>query len=137
MLSNETKGAWLASASQVIAWFVSIALGLIDMLAVREAILSLLSWARVIQTEAYHRSGGLGQDIFGGFGLTAIDTVMLLILGLVTVAAIIGIETYFRKGRAKGLLYKRIVKVFLIEIAIFVGAVVIQQIVGMILSASA
>lgn len=136
MLQNETNSGWVATLSHYGAWLVTSLIALIDMLAIREAFLALLSWFSVVHTAAYHRSGGVGQDIFTQFGISAADNVLLLFLGLGVVAAVIYVENYFRKGRPKGLLYKRIGKVFLIEIAIIVVAILIRQGVSLILASS-
>lgn len=136
MVQNDSQGGWLASLSHYGAWFVGSLLALVDMLAVREAILALLSWYSVAEQSAYHQRGGVGQDIFTQFGISAADNVVLLVLGCGVVATVVIIEAYFRKGRAKGLLYKRIGKVLLIEVLIIVVAIVIRQGVSMILSAS-
>lgn len=135
MLYNESKGGWLATVSQYAAWLVTSIIAIIDMLAIREAVLALLAWFRVVETAAYHQAGGVGEDIFTGFGISAADNVLLLILGCAVVAVVILVENYFRKGRPLGLLYKRIGKVFLIEIAIILGAILIRQGVSMILAA--
>ncbi len=133
MITDETKGGWLASLAQFVAWIVTALVTLIDMLAAREAILSILAVFSVLETQAYHRGGGVGQDLITQFGLTAFDNVMLLLMGLGAIVATIWIEYYYRKGRPKGLLYRRIAKVALIEVAIVVVAIVIRFGMGLIL----
>lgn len=117
------------------AWALAAAGSLIDMLGIREAILSILALLRLINRDIYHSKGGVGEDIVTNFGFAAIDNVMLLILGIATVGVVIWIEYYFRKGRAKGLLYKRIGKVLLVQAAIFVGVIIIRQIMAMLIQA--
>jgi hypothetical protein len=135
MENNESKGeGFLASISYFGAWMITAAGAVIDLLAIREAIVALLAIFRVVSLEAYHRAGNIGQDIFTGFGITAFDNVMLLILGCAAIVFIIWVEYYFRKGRPLGLLYKRIAKVAIIEIAVIVLAVIIATGAGLIIS---
>ena len=44
---------------------------------------------------------------------------MILVLGCAALVFVILIEAYYRKGRALGLLWKRVAKVAIIEVAIF------------------
>ncbi len=134
MVYDETRGGWPATLALYAAWLVTALGSVIDALAIREAVLAILSWYRVLETAAYHRAGGVGEDIFTGFGLTAVDDVILFFLGCGAVAATVGIEYYYRKGRPKGLLYKRIGKVLGIEIAIIIVAVVVRMLVSSILA---
>jgi hypothetical protein len=131
---NESKGGLLATISLYVAWLIAAVGTVVDAIAFREALLSLLSIFRVVSTEAYHRNGGLGEDIFTGFGISALDNVMLLVLGCAAIAVTVWAEYYFRKGRPKGLLYKRIAKVLGIEIGIVVLAVIIIEVAGAILT---
>ncbi len=130
MDESESKGGWLATLVQFVAWVVTTAGAIIDALAIREAVLAILAWVKVIKTEAYHQAGGLGEDILTNFGLAAIDYAVVFILSIVAVGFTIWIEYYFRKGRSQGLLYKRIGKVAAVEIAIFVSALLIRVIVA-------
>lgn len=129
----ESRAGWLVSLIYFFAWLVTAIGAVIDALAVREAILALLALANVIGTDAYHRRGGIGTDFLTTFGTAAVDNFMLLLLGCGAVAATIWIEYYYRKGRPKGLLFKRIGRVAVIEIAIIVAALIIRQLIGMVL----
>lgn len=137
MTNNESNSGWLDTLSLYAAWAITAAGSVINMLGVREAILSFLALFQVINAEAYRRKGGVGEDIFTNFGIAAFDNVMLLVLGCATIVAVIWIEYYLRKGRAKGLLYKRIGKIVVVEVAIIIGVILIRQIVAMILQARA
>lgn len=130
MEESNARGGWLATLVQFVAWLVTAIGTIIDALAVREAVLAILAWIQVINAEAYHRAGGIGEDIVTNFGLAAVDNVVLLILACVAVAFTIWIEYYFRKGRPKGLLYKRIGKVVAVEIAVIIAAILIRQFVA-------
>ncbi len=133
MVYNESKGGWLVTLAQYVAWLVTALGTIIDLLAIREAILAILAVFSVLSAEAYHARGGVGEDFITTFGLSAFDNFMLLIMGLGAIVATISIEYYFRKGRPQGLLFKRIGKVLLIEVAIVIVAVIIRIIMGFIL----
>lgn len=135
MSDDETKGeGCLSTLGHYGAWLITSAGAIIDLLAVRQAILATLAVFSVISAEAYHRRGGLGTDFTTQFGLTAFDNFALLVLGCVAIGFIIWVEYYFRKGRPLGLLYKRIAKVALIEIAIIAVVVVIIEIASLTLN---
>ena len=133
MEESNSQGGWLATLVQLLAWVITTIVAIIDGLAIREAILAILAWVRVINTEAYRRAGGVGDDILTNFGLAAVDNAVLFILACALVAFTIWIEYYFRKGRPKGLLYKRIGKVAAVEIGIIIAALLIRQIVSVVL----
>jgi hypothetical protein len=130
---NESKGGWLATVALYAAWFVAAAGSIIDALAIREALLALAAIFRVVSTEDYRRKGGVGEDIFTGFGIGAFDTWMILVLACAAIAITIWVEYYFRKGRPKGLLYKRIAKVLGIEVGVVVLMIAIIEIAGLVL----
>lgn len=136
MLENDRRGGWVASLSQFFGWVIASFLAIVDMLAIREAFLALMAWLSVIETAAYRAQGGSGQSLFTTFGITALDNILLLIMGIGVIAVVVIIENYFRKGRAMGLLYKRIGKVLLIEVAIIIVGLLIRQGVGAILASA-
>jgi hypothetical protein len=131
---NESKGGLLATVSLYVAWLVAAAGSVINAIAIREALLSVSAIFRLVSTEAYHRNGGVGEDIFTGFGISALDNVMLLVLGCLAIGFTVWVEYYFRKGRPKGLLYKRIAKVIGAEIGIIVLAIIIIEISTVVIS---
>ncbi len=136
MVYNESKNSLVAAFAQFFAWIIASILTIVDIFAVREALLSILAVFRVFETAAYHRAGGVGQDMITGFGITAFDSVMLLLMSLGVVVAVIWIEYYFRKGRPRGLLYNRIGKVAFYEVAIVIVSVIIRVVMMLILQAN-
>ncbi len=134
-MTETSNSGWLATLSVYFAWIITAAGSVIDMLGIREALLSVLALLRLVNQDAYRRQGGVGEDIVTNFGFAAFDNVMLLILGIATVGVVVWLEYYFRKGREKGLLYKRIGKVLLMQVAIFIGVILIRQIMAMLIQA--
>lgn len=130
MRDTETQGGWLVTLGMYAAWFLTALGAVVDTLAIREASLSVLAWIRVINREAYRQAGGAGEDIITNFGLDAADFFLVFILAITAVGFAIWFEYYYRKGREKGLLYKRIGKVAAIEIGIVILTVVIRLIVA-------
>ena len=126
MDDNQVKGGWIVDIGQYVTWLVTSLIAVVDALYVREAVLAGLSLFQMAQTENYHSHGGVGLDLSTGFAISLIDDFMLLILGCATIAIVISIEYYFRRGRPKGLLLKRIGKVFGIELAIIVLSIIIR-----------
>jgi hypothetical protein len=126
---NQVKGGWIVDIGQYVTWLVTSLIAVVDALYVREAVLAGLSLFQAAQTENYHRQGGVGLDFSTGFAISVIDDFMLLILGCAAVAAVITIEYYFRRGRPKGLLLKRIGIVVGIELAIIVVSILIRVVI--------
>ncbi len=127
MEESQSRGGWLATLSYFVAWMIASAGTIIDALLIREAILSIMAWYKVISTEAFHQQGGVGDQLLTSFGITAADNFVILILGCAAVGVVIWIEYYFRKGRPKGWLYQRIGKVLAVEVAIIIAALLIRQ----------
>jgi len=92
----------------------------LDALLIRGALVAVLSFFQVISADAYHKSGGVGVDLQFGYTMTAIDLWMLVVLGCITIGAVIAIEYYLRKGRIQGALYKHIAIVVGIEALILI-----------------
>lgn len=134
MENNQSRGGLLGTVSYFVAWIIAAVGSIIDALLLREAVLALLAVAKVLNQAAYRRRGGLGEDIFTNFGLSAIDNVFILILGIAAITVTIWSEYYFRKGRPIGQLYKRIAIVLGAEIGVIILAVVIIEIAGLLLS---
>ncbi len=128
MSQDEAKGGCLVSLGLALAWLVGSALAVVDMLYVRDAIEAILSAIQNAKNAAYHAAGGLGLDFSTGFALSFADDVILLILGIATIAAVVTIEYYFRKGQPKGLLLQRIGKVAAIEVGIIIVSIIIRTI---------
>jgi hypothetical protein len=128
MEEAENNAGCLVSLGQAFAWLVTSLLALVDMLYVREAFLAILLALQATKEQAYHAAGGLGLDFSAGFAVSLADDIILFILGMATVAAVVAIEYYFRKGQPKGLLLKRIGKVAAIEVGIFIVSVIIRAV---------
>jgi hypothetical protein len=133
MESNESKGGLLATVSLYVAWVIAAVGSIIDAIAIRQAILSLLAIFKVVNQETYRSKGGVGEDIFTNFGISAVDNVFILILGCVAIGVTVWAEYYFRKGRPQGLLYKRIAKVLGAEIGIIILTLIIIEVASVIL----
>ena len=125
MEQPQSRLGWLVSLGQFFAWVLSSIGALLDMLYIRQAVMAILQALRVVQQDAYQRSGGIGLDFQFGYALSAFDNFFLLFLGCAALASVIGIEYYLRKGRPRGLLWKRFAKVLVIELAIFLAAILI------------
>ena len=129
MTTDEHQGGCLVSLGQAFAWLVTSLLAVVDMLYVREAVLTILTAFQTAHDVAFHASGGIGLDFSTGFAISLADNVMLFVLGIATVSAVVGIEYYFRKGQPKGLLLKRIGKVAAIEVGIILVSILIRAVV--------
>ncbi len=125
MDETQSRYAWLVSLGQFVAWVLASAGAILDALYVRQAVQAILAVLQVIGQENYHRRGGLGLDFQFMNTLTTFDNLFLLLMGCVAVAAAIGIDYYFRKGRKPAQLWKRIVRVFGIELGVVILAVLI------------
>lgn len=125
MQYNPTRNDWLVSLGLFFAWIITSLGVIIDALYIRSAAQAILQRLSVIGYEAYQKKGGVGIDFQLGYALTTTDMVLLLILGCLALAFIIAIEYYFRKGRTKGLHWLRVRNVVLIEIAVFIIAILI------------
>lgn len=135
MSIEEKKGeGCLSTLGLYSAWFITSAGAIVDLLAVRQAILAWLAVFSVISAEEYHRRGGVGVDFSTQFGITAFDNAALLVLGCIAIGFIVWVEYYFRKGIPLGQLYKRIAKVALIEIAVIVLVIANTEIASLVLN---
>ncbi len=129
MLAAQSKTGWLVTLGQYIAWLIAALGAILDALYIREAFTALLAGLELIHNANYYRRGGIGIDIPFQFQLTLYDEVLIFVLSIAAVAAAVAIEYFFRKGRPKGLLLKRIGVVFGIEIAIIVVSILIRTII--------
>jgi hypothetical protein len=122
---NQQEG-WLASIGLFVAWMVTGVIAIFDALYFREAMLSIASLIQSEQYKVFRRNGGIGLDFSTGYMVSFLDNVLLMVLAVGTVVAVIAMEYYYRKGRVKGLLWKRIGIVFGIEVAIIVVSIIIR-----------
>ena len=126
MFETHSGPGWLVDLGQFGAWILTSAGAVVDTLYAVSATQVIFQALKITEYSAYRHRGGIGIDLQFGFTLTALDSLLLLVLACASVAAVIAIEYYFRKGRLKGLLLKRIVKVLGIEAAIIAAAILIQ-----------
>ena len=129
METDENRGGWLVSIGQAFAWLVTSLLTVVTGLYFRDAALSIASLFQAAQYQVYRQKGGIGIDFQTGYMVSFFDNVLLLIIGIVVVSAVIAIEYYFRKGRPKGLLLKRIGIVLGIEIGTIVVSILIRLVI--------
>jgi hypothetical protein len=85
----------------VAAWLVSSAFLIIDVLLVREALLSVLTWVSAQQGKAPSAYSAIGWTI------EFVDRALVLILACVGVALSVVLEHYYRRGAENGLLIRR------------------------------
>ena len=129
MAVTQPRTSWLVTLGQAIAWLIASLGAIADALYIREAFDALLALFQVIHTEYYHQSGGLGIDLPFSYQLTAYDETLLFVLAIAAVAVVVAIEYYFRRGRPKGLLARRVGIVFGVEIAIIAVSILIRLLV--------
>lgn len=120
---------WTGAILYSLAWLICSLLVIVDILAVREASLDVMTAIRMQQiANAPEREANL-VEIETGFTMQVIDQGLLFFGGVVAVVAAIGLEYYFRLGRQQGKLLPRIAKVVGIQVAIFVVCVIIQTLI--------
>ena len=124
--SGESRFGWLISIVQGLAWLVTGAGAIVDAIYIREGLLRVLAWFRATQLAAFHANGGIGNDLGMTFRLTAVDFLTIFILACGAVVAIVWIEYFYRMGRPKGLLWKRLFRVVVVEAAIILVSTLIQ-----------
>ena len=99
-MDKQPPGCGLTLA-YVAAWLVSSALLLIDVLLVREALLSVLTWVGAQSGKAPSAYSAIGWTI------EFVDRALVLILACVGVALSVVLEHYYRRGAENGLLVRR------------------------------
>lgn len=104
----------------IVAWLVSIALMIVDLAIVREIVNRMMTSIGLVMASADPESWPLARLTFGWIR-GVVDQSLLLILACAGITLTIGVEYYLRRGIPKGLLCKRIIRVFSIELA--VGAI--------------
>lgn len=125
-----SKPVWWKTLLQYLSWLVAAVLAILDVLMLREALITFLTWNQVRIQQAQRAQGLVPQNVELGFTTEAIAQGALFILGIVAVGAVIWIEYYFRKGAAIGMLFKRIGIVLGVEVGLVILAVVLQMIFG-------
>lgn len=114
---------WAITLIQVIAWLLASAGSILDALYIREAVLNILRALQLVNQDAYRARGNVGIDLKFGFGIEAVNDVLLLVSGCAAIAFVVWADYYFRSGVKKGLFLKRLAKVFGIELGILFVAV--------------
>lgn len=125
MLDTEARYGWLVTIAQTAAWLFTTLVAIVDALFIREAILSILKTLQVVNNDVLHKQGFVGINYQFGFAITAVDMTSMLLLGIAVVVFTIWVEYYMRKGRPKGLLWKRMGKVIGIQFAVIAVMVLI------------
>lgn len=110
--------SWVMTVIEVVAWLLASAGSILDALYIREAVLNILRVLQIVNQDAYRRNGNVGIDLKFGFGIEAVNDILLLVAGCAAVGFVVWAEYYFRNGLKKGLFWKRLGKVFGIELGI-------------------
>ncbi len=102
-MDSQPPGCRLTLA-HVAAWLVSSALLVFDVMLVREALLSVLTWigAQLGQTPSAYSAIG--------WTIEFVDRALVLILACVGVALAVVLEHYYRRGAENGLLIRRAIR---------------------------
>jgi hypothetical protein len=122
----EQKTNWPSTILYIFAWLVCSILVLVDVLAIREASLDVMTAIRAGQIASSAEGEKNKTQIETGFMVSAIDQSFIIVSGIIAVGLAIAIEYYFRKGKSKGKLLQRIGLVLGIQVAVFVVCVLIQ-----------
>ena len=120
MENNEPH--WASTILYSLVWLICSLLVIVDVLVIREASLDIMTVAL-----AQKQTGSERMAL--GLSIDAIDRGMMFFGGILAVSLAIAIEYYFRIGQKKGLLLKRIGRVFGALIGVFIVCVIIQTLV--------
>ncbi len=129
METKASRPEWLVSIGQGLAWLATSFGALLSAIYIREFVLEILRWYRAWHLEALRKSGVIAKELETNTRLSALDFILIFVLTCVTAWLVIEIEYYFRKGRSKGLLLKRILKVAGIEAGIILGSVLLRMLI--------
>jgi hypothetical protein len=127
---GSTKPAWQQTLVQYVCWLGASVLAVVDLLMIREALISFLLWNQVRIQNIQRAQGLLPEKIQSGFTTEAIVLTATFILGIIAVGVMIWAEYYFRKGAAIGKLFQRIGIVLGTEVGIIVLSVIVQMVFG-------
>jgi hypothetical protein len=126
---EENQPHWASTILYSLAWLICCLLIIVDILAIREASLDVLTSIQARRVANAAR-GEAGQErLETGFTIEAIDQGMLFFGGITAVALAIGLEYYFRIGKQKGKLVLRVGMTLGILVAIFVICIIVEQLV--------
>jgi hypothetical protein len=119
---------WKTTVAYGVGWFVSSVLLIIDLLYLRELLITIMTYVYG-RINAARTARGQLTDTSLSFTIDAIDRGMIFLGGIVAVSLAILIEYYYRKGEYKGDLFSRILKVVGTEIGIIVLSLVLQLVI--------
>lgn len=126
---EEKKSHWSETILYNLAWLICSLLIIVDILGIREATLDVMTAVQARRIEASAAGEKVATQLESGFTVGAVDQALLFGGGIVAVSLAIAIEYYFRKGKEKGQLFKRIGIVLGIQVAVFLVCVLIQTLV--------
>jgi hypothetical protein len=117
---------WKTTIIRFVAWMVA-SLGMVaNIYLIREAVLDVMArFGATVQSRAA-QTGGSGTDVI--FAIEAFDRFLILALSLLAVGLTVWVEYYLRNGEKRGELLARLGKVFGVEVAVTVIAVLVQVI---------
>ncbi|MBC7256383.1 MAG: hypothetical protein H5T66_09820 [Chloroflexi bacterium] len=112
--------AWGLAMTRLAAWLVSTALVIVDLFVLRRLVFDILVYiGRTMSPEKAHQRGLAGASF--GWEATFWQYVAVILLACLGIVAVIGVDYYFRQSADKRQLFKRILRVLGIQVAI--GAV--------------
>ncbi|MCL4504735.1 MAG: hypothetical protein M1434_05505 [Chloroflexi bacterium] len=111
---------------RIVAFLLAVILMLLDVLGIRNALLSFLTWDQTRIIAAQRAQGTTGSIFRMGAAIQTIDLTSIIVLGIAAIAAVIWIEYYYRFGAKQGKLYKRIGIVTAVEVAIILIAFILS-----------
>lgn len=129
MEALKERNSWLITIAEFGAWLIASLGTIADALYIRDFVDTILTVLQANHNLNFSRSGGIGVDLTFSYAMTTFDEALIFILGLAAIAAVIWIEYFFRKGRPKGLMFKRIGIVFGVELVIIAVVIILRAIV--------
>ena len=123
---EEHESIWKSPIITTITWFIACVLLILAMLNTFVMVQDILKWIAASIDETTRR---LDFEITGA----GITQGMFFLGGCIAVGLAIGIEYYFRLGEKKGLLFKRVAKVYIILVATIIVTVLVRLIGGAVL----
>lgn len=114
---------------RIVAFVLAVALMLLDVLGIRNALLSFLTWdQRRILAGQSAQGGTTGSSFQLGAAIQTTDLAVIIIMGIVAIGAVVWVEYYYRIGAKQGKLYKRIGIVTAVEVVIILIALILPLI---------